>query len=179
MESKLLVSSRATIVCGPNGKFEFSNTTIVNVTGLDFIGCFENHVIISVGHFLMEHLRFYGEALMNSTVLTMYESSATLDRIEFISTANKYTSGAVYVNLSESCPTDSLLPDRATVVLSRKSITVVIQSWFGVNRVGLGGVIENYDSDITIFNTTFAENSAATHALLQQLLLYWWPCVFK
>ena len=152
-----ILSSRAVIVCDHNGEFEFSNTTTVNVTGLDFVGCFENHVI-SVGHFRIEHSRFYGEAqLVNGTVLNIDESTATLDRVAFISTVQvSIPNDAVHLNLSDSCP------DSATVVLSRKSITVISQSWFEGNNVGLGRVIENYDSDITILNTIFADNSAAT-----------------
>ena len=155
MES--ILPSRAVIVCDHNGKFEFSNTTTVNVTGLDFVRCFENHVI-SVGNFEMEHSRFYGEAqLVNGIVLTIDESTATLDRVAFISTVQvSIQNDAANLNLSDS------YPDSATVVLSRKSIIVISQSWFEGNSVGLGRVIENFDSDITILNTTFADNSAAT-----------------
>jgi hypothetical protein len=64
----ILTSSRAVIVCDYNGKFEFSNTTSVIMSGVDFIGCFENHVIF-VGHFLLENSRFHSKALTNGTVL--------------------------------------------------------------------------------------------------------------
>lgn len=102
--------------------------------------------------------------LVNGTVFTIDKSNATLDKVAFISTVRVSTQhGAAYVNLSEPCPTNSLLPERAMVILSRKSIMVVIQSWFEGNIVGLGRVIENRDSDTTILNTTFAKNSAATH----------------
>ena len=156
-------SSRSVIVCDYDGRFEFSNTTTVNVNGVDFIGCFESYVSF-VGHFLLDNSKFYSEALVNGTVLTIDESRATLHQVAFISTVRTSVQNSnAYLNLSESCPTDSLLPERATVILSRRSSTVITQSWFEGNHVGLGRVIENHDSNTTIFDTTFAENSAATH----------------
>ena len=156
-------SSRAFIVCDYNGKFEFSNITAVNVNGVDFIGCFYNYVSF-VDHFLLDNSKFYSKALVNGTVLIIDESRATLRRVAFISTVRASVhNGTAHLNLSESCPTDSLLPERATVISSRRSITIITQSWFEGNHVGLGRVIENNDSNTTMFNTTFTENSAATH----------------
>ena len=65
------------------------------------------------------------------------------------------------MNTSEYCPT--AFSNTATGVLSRRSVIVVTQSWFEGNNVGLGRVIDNYDSDIMIFNTTFVNNSATTY----------------
>ena len=131
----ILTSSRAVIVCDYNGKFQFSNTTTVKVNGVDFIGCFENYISF-VGHFLLDNSKFYSEALVNGTVLTIDKSRATLHRVAFISTVRaSVQNGAAYLNSSESCPTDVLLLNQTTVISSRKSITVVTQGWFERNHV--------------------------------------------
>jgi hypothetical protein len=52
----------------------------------------------------------------------MVQFWATLHRVAFLSTVRvSEQNGTAYLNLSEVCPTDSLLPDRATVISSRKS----------------------------------------------------------
>ena len=153
-----IFSSKVVIICDHNARFEFRNISIVTVSGLDFVGCFENYVL-SIGHFQIEKSKFHRKAVANGTVLTIDESISTLDRVVFITTVGtNLQDGAAYVNSSEGCPT--ALTDRAIGVLSRRSVIVVTQSWFEGNNVGLGRVIDNYDSDIMIFNTTFVNNSA-------------------
>lgn len=76
------------IAChGHNARFEFRNVSVITVSGLKFVGCFENHVI-SVSQFQLEHSGFFsnGQALVNSTVLIIEGSVANLDRVAFIST---------------------------------------------------------------------------------------------
>ena len=38
-------SSKVEITCGHKTRFEFSNVSTVTVSGLEFTGCFQNHVI--------------------------------------------------------------------------------------------------------------------------------------
>ena len=103
MESNLLVenihsffmfawpisSSKAVITCGHNARFEFRNVSIVTVSGLEFIECFENHVV-SVGHFQLENSGFFGNdrAIVSGSVLIIEESTATLDSVVFLSTVD-------------------------------------------------------------------------------------------
>ena len=154
-----IFSSKAVIICDHNARFEFRNINIVTVSGLDFVGCFEN-LVVSVGHLKLKNSHFHGQAVVNGTVLIIDESTATLDRVAFISTVGTYLQDGAYdyVNSSEYCPTE-----RATGVLSRRSVIVIAQSWFEGNSVGLGRVIDNYDSNIMIFNTTFVNNNATTY----------------
>ena len=157
-----IFSSKAVIICDHNARFEFRNISTVTVSGFDFVGCFNNHVL-SVGHLQLENSKFYDRAIVNGTVVTIDNSTATLYRVAFKSTVGTMLQdGAAIVNSPENCPTE--LSDRATVavVLSRRSVVVVRQSWFEGNNVGLGRVINNYDGDITILNTTFVNNSAVT-----------------
>ena len=82
----------------------------------------ENYISF-IGHFLLDNLKFYSEAcaLVNGTVLTTDKSRATLRRVAFISTVRaSVQNGTVYLNLSESCPTDSLLPERASYLIKKK-----------------------------------------------------------
>ena len=60
--------SKAVITCGDNARFEFRNVGIVTVSGLEFVGCFENYVL-SVGQFQLENSAFCGNgwAIVNST----------------------------------------------------------------------------------------------------------------
>ena len=73
-------SSKAVITChGHNARFEFSN--VRTASNLEFVGCFENHVI-SVDQFQLESSGFFGngQAMVNGTVL---ESIANLDMVAF------------------------------------------------------------------------------------------------
>ena len=75
-----IFSSKAVIICDHNARFEFRNIDIVTVSGLDFVGCFEN-LVVSVGHFQIENSNF---VVRHGTIFTIGESTATLDRIAFI-----------------------------------------------------------------------------------------------
>ena len=161
-------SSKALITCGPNARFEFRNVSIVNASGFEFDGCFENHVV-SVDHFQLENSRFIGngQVIVNGTVLIIENSTANLDSVAFIS--------AVETLQTRDTPQEQELPlsctagaietiDAVTGIMLRRSNIQITQSSFEGNRVGLGAVI--YDavgSDITIVSTTFVNNSAAEH----------------
>ena len=62
------------------------------MSGLEFVGCFESHVI-SVGQFPLENSG-NGQAIVNGTVLNIEESFASLDRVAFISAVKKLQTGA-------------------------------------------------------------------------------------
>ena len=162
-----IFSSRASIICDSNARFEFKNVSTVTLRGLDLIGCIEVH-FISVGHILIESLRFYELSVINGSILTMDECTATLDRLAFVSsTVNSQANSqdndiAVNDYSSDSdCPTDVLRG--AAVISSRRSVIVVTQSQFEGNNMGSGSIIEYHDSNIVIFNTTFTNNSVATY----------------
>ena len=42
-------SSKAVITCSHDARFEFRNVSTVTVSGLEFVGCFENR-IVAVDH---------------------------------------------------------------------------------------------------------------------------------
>ena len=164
-------SSKIVITCGHNTRFAFRNISIVTVSGLEFVGCFENHVL-SVGHFQLENSGFFGngQPLVNGTVLSIEESTASLNRVAYVSVIDKPLTIQQVLELlypdSYNCTELAQIfstVDRAIgISLTRSSISIT-QSWFEGNNVGLiGGVIyDEFGSDITIVNTTFINNSAS------------------
>ena len=54
-------SLKVEITCGHNARFEFRNVSTVTVSGLEFVRCFENHVV-AVDHFKLENSGFFGNA---------------------------------------------------------------------------------------------------------------------
>ena len=55
-------SSKIEIACGACGydaRFEFRNVSIITISGLEFVGCYDNHVI-SVHRFQLENSGFLG-----------------------------------------------------------------------------------------------------------------------
>ena len=150
-------SSKAVITCGQNARFEFRHISIVTVNGLEFIGCFENHVL-SVGQFQLENSTFFGNghSISSGTVLTIEKSVANLDRVAFLSVLDAPPD----LDLAEA----TISPVSVTGILLKKSILSIAQSWFeGNNVIPTGAVIyiEN-GSNIKIVNTTFTNNSANT-----------------
>ena len=162
-------SLKIVITCGHNARFAFRNISIVTVSGLEFVGCFENHVI-SVGQFQLENCGFFGngQPLVNGTVLSIEESTASLNRVAYVSVIDKPLTIQQVLELpyhSYNCTELTqifLTVDRAIgISLTRSSISIT-QSWFEGNNVGLisGVIYDEFGSDITIVNTTFINNSA-------------------
>ena len=156
-------SSKTVITCGPNARFEFRNISIVTVSGLEFIECFENHVVF-VGHFQLENSGFFGngQAIVNGSVLIIEESTATLDSVVFLSAVDKLQTSTGPQEIPQNCIVGTV--DAVIGILLRKSNIRITQSRFEGNNVGLGAVI--YDaigSDIIIFNSTFVNNNVAQH----------------
>ena len=50
-------STKVGITCGHNARFEFRNVSTVTVSGLEFVGCFENH-IVAIDYFQFENWIF-------------------------------------------------------------------------------------------------------------------------
>ena len=97
-------SSKATITCHHSARFEFRNVSTVTVSGLEFIGCYENRVI-SVDQFQLENSGFIGNGIIPGTVLSIKESTAKLDKVLFLSQNSRLRAAIVCVinsNLSVS-----------------------------------------------------------------------------
>ena len=158
-----VASSKAVITCGHNARFEFRNVSIVTVSGLEFVRCFENHVL-SVDQFQLENSEFFsnGQPLVNGTVLSIEESVANLDRVMFLSALDVPPDIA---NCTDS-ETIVLTAKKVIGILLKRSNISITQSWFEGNKVGPGAIIydEFGSNNITIFNSTFVNNSAQLNA---------------
>ena len=154
-------SSKAVITChGHNARFEFRNVSTVTMSGLEFVGCFENHVI-SVGRFQLENSQFFGngEAVCNSTVLTVENSVANFDRVMFLSVLQDSTT--ISHSIEENCTSMESNNDKSIGILLRSSNIEITQSWFKGNTVGLGAVLyDQFGSNIRIINSSFVNNIA-------------------
>ena len=95
--SMLAWPMRAAIICGENSRFGFRNISTISVSGLEFVGCFENHVV-SIGLFQLQNSQFFGngQVLVNGTVLTIDDSTASLDGVVFISAVEQLQSSGSY-----------------------------------------------------------------------------------
>ena len=154
-------SSKAVIICDHNASFVFGNINIVTVSGLEFVGCLENHVV-SIGQFQLENSSFFGngQAIVSGTVLTLVESTANLDGVVFISAVESNTIQELQENGTTARINAIFSMDMAIGILLRGSSIRITQSWFEENKVGLRGVIySELGSNITIFNTTFVNNT--------------------
>ena len=105
-------SSKTVITCGHNARFEFRNISIVTVSGLQFVGCFENHVL-SVNHFQLENSGFFGNSqeIVNGSILSIDKTIANLDRVAFVSAV------------------DVLHPDNGTLAADNLNLAIKKSEW--------------------------------------------------
>ena len=84
--------------------FEFRNISIVTVSGLEFVGCFNNYVVF-IGQYQLQNSLFFGEgqAIVNGTVLSIEDSNANLDEVAFISAVEKLQNFGTPRELPEDC----------------------------------------------------------------------------
>ena len=159
-------SSKAVIICSANARFVIRNVSSVTVSGLEFVGCFENH-IVSVVRFQLENSRFFGshQAQVSGTVtvLRIEESFASIDRVAFISVSVVNTMLSTPKNLQENCISETSTRNRVIGLALSGSNTRITQSRFEGNNVGLGAVIYEHGCNfISMIDTTFVNNSATS-----------------
>jgi hypothetical protein len=162
-------SSKVVITCDHNARFVFRNVSLVTISGLEFVGCFQNHVV-AVDHFQLENSGFFGngQALVNGTVLSIEESTANLNRVVFLSILNSTSDAPPDLNNCTACAPDPVIStmDRVTGILFKRTTISITQCWFEGNNVGLTGAViyDEFGSDAIIFNTTFVNNSATKYS---------------
>ena len=153
-------SSKAVITCGHNARFEFRNVSIVTVSGLEFVGCFENRVL-SVNRFQLENSGFFGNSqeMVNGAVLSIDKTIANLDRVAFVSAADVLHPD----NGTLAADNLSLAIKRVNGILLKSSNIRITQSRFEGNMVQFGALIYvESGSHVTIVHTTFVNNSASS-----------------
>ena len=161
-------STKVGITCGHDARFKFRNVSTVTVSGLEFVGCFENNVV-AVDHFQLENSGFFSDsrALVKGTVLSIEESTAYLNRVVFLSILNSTSDAPPDLdNCTAPDPVFSTI-DRVTGILLERSSITITQSWFEGNNVDLTGAViyDEFGSNVIIFNTTFVNNSATKYSI--------------
>jgi hypothetical protein len=166
-------SAKAVITCDHKARFEFRNvSSTVSVSGLEFIGCFENSVVC-VDRFGLKTSTFFGNDInqenVSRTVLFIQNSMANLDSVAFVSVVDGQTTPQELPephNCSDfegALAASDLISLRMIAIRLQRSVISIMHSWFEGNQVGLiGGLIysESGCSNITIVNTTFFNKSA-------------------
>ena len=146
-------STKIVINCNHSARFEFRNISTVTMTGLEFVGCFNNYIEF-IGQFQLEGSSFIGseQPIARSTVLLIVSCAANLDRIVMAFMTQR--------EVSENCMSNT---DPGMVgILLRKSMIEIRQSRFEGNKIGFGGLIyDEFGSTIIIVNTTFINNSVS------------------
>ena len=149
--------SKSMIICYHGTRFEFSNVSIVTMTGFEFLEC-SGSKVVSVGQFILKNSRFYSEIDVYSTVLTIADTIASLDRVTF----------TCIIAQQPQNHTTQLHITTAVILISDKSAVTITQSWFTRNSGRI--LYAKYGSVITIFNTTFLRNYLSYQA--QQILYF-------
>ena len=153
-------SSKVVITCGHNARFEFRNVSIVTVSGLEFVGCFENRVL-SVNRFQLENSGFFGNSqeIVNGSILSIDKTIANLDRVAFVSAVDVLHPD----NGTLAADNLSLAIKRVNGILLKSSNIRITQSRFEGNMVQFGALIYvESGSHVTIVHTTFVSNSASS-----------------
>ena len=185
LESKLIVenahsfsmfawpgsSSKVVITCGHDARFEFKNVSTVTVSGLEFVGCFENSVVC-VERFELKDSTFLdnsiNEVRASGTVLFIQKSTANPEGVAFVSVIDGQTTPQDLPDPNNCSDSEGELAGsdlsslRMIGIQLQRSTISIFHSWFEGNTVGLvGGLIyDESGSNITITNTTFFNNSA-------------------
>ena len=144
-------SPKVVINCNHSARFEFRNISTVTMTGLEFVGCFNNHIEF-IGQFQLEGSSFIGseQPIARSTVFLIVSCTANLDRITMAFMTQREG--------SENCTSNTGMVG----ILLRKSVIEIRQSRFEGNKICFGVLIyDEFGSTITIVNTTFINNSAS------------------
>lgn len=161
------LSSRVKVICTNSAKLEFYYTDIVNISGVDFIGCAKNRVR-SVKQFILIDSSFSGLSDVPGTVLEITECSVTITKSEFYSNHGSKVSHLVKCQSSADYRRKRIHMKRVQAttggaILSRRSQISILQCKFEGNVAQVGGAIFcQYHSHITISDSTFEGNHATS-----------------
>ena len=165
------LDSNVTIVCNhSSARFEFNNVSVVDVSGLTFIGCTGNK-FINVSQLMLKDSQFIGHE-RNGTALELEETSATFTNTKL---SLNYGNRVISLNCeNDDARTDFLYGfnyyEDITVdvtaggaIVSTHSNVTIIDSVFEGNSAQAGGAIfAQLQSNITIINSTFVGNQATS-----------------
>ena len=158
-------SKRVKVVCTNSAKLAFYYTDIVNINGVDFIGCVQNRVR-SVKQFILMDSSFSGQTDVFGSALEITESSVNITKSEFYSNRGSKVSHSVKCQSSADYQwrrihTKRVQATTGGAILSRRSRVSILQCMFKGNVAQVGGAIFcQYHSHITISDSIFEGNHA-------------------
>ena len=123
MYAELILLSKSMITCNHDAKFEFSNVSIVTMTGLKFVEC-SGSKVESVGQFVLESSRFDSGVEVYTTILAIVDTISSLDRVIF----------ARIIIAQQPQNHTTQLHIAGAVILSNRSVITITQSWFTENN---------------------------------------------
>ncbi len=161
-------SSRVEVNCTNSAKLAFYYTNLVNISGVDFIGCAKNSVR-SVKQFLLMDSSFSGQADVSGTALEITESSVNIIGSEFYSNHGSKMLRSVKCQSSMDYQWRRIHTKRVQAttaggaIFSRGSQISISQCMFEGNRAHVGGAIFcQKHSHIMISESTFEGNHATS-----------------
>ncbi|MCG8622001.1 MAG: right-handed parallel beta-helix repeat-containing protein, partial [Proteobacteria bacterium] len=132
----------------------------VAINGLNFLDCSGN-LLEFVDRFHLIDSTFYDHPEADGTTLTIADSTAYLERIAFLSSIE---SAPDLIDVLQPQEKENCNPSSTTdikKILTNNSVVIITQGLFDSSIWGLGAVIYSCgSSEITIFNSTFKNNSA-------------------
>lgn len=140
---------------GQSGRFNISNITFTSVTGLHFIGCGGNFMVM-VNFFILDDSIFQGIVGKNRALSLKEVDSAVVVNSTFISNLM----GSI-----SSC-TDASATSVGGAIAALGSSVHVISSNFTNNSASNGGVFKVFGSSFIVTNSTFTNNIAACGGML-------------
>ena len=155
-----LFPSITQINCSLGTKFVFRNANTVTVNRLNFLGCSGN-LLEFIDRFHLIDSTFYDHPEADGTTLTIADSTAYLERIAFLSSVESVPDliHVLQPQEKENCNLSSTTDIKK--ILTNNSVVIITQGLFDSSIWGLGAVIYSCgSSEITIFNSTFKNNSA-------------------
>ena len=169
------LDSNVTIACShSSASFEFSNISVVHISGLTFTGCTGNK-FININQLTLEDSKFIGDkdSTINGPAVELIESSAKLIRTELSHYYGSRVTSLLCENGDHWLAEDDFLYgenfiDNIAVsataggaIVSTHSNVIIDGSVFEGNSAQAGGAIfAEQQSNITIINSTFVGNQA-------------------
>ena len=161
-------SSRVNVICTNSAKLAFYYTDLVNISGVDFIGCSKNR-IKSVKQFILTDSSFSGQTGISGTALEITESSANIIGSGFYSNHGSKMLHSVKCQSSMEYKWRRIHTKRVQAtaaggaIFSKRSRISISQCKFEGNRAHVGGAIFcQYHSHIMISDSTFEGNHATS-----------------
>ena len=149
--------------------FVFNKVNLVYIDGLNFMGC--NHKFESVGKLTIVHASFQGNSFTGSAVELIDTTSAYIQQSAFTSNTNGNYLGPIgifvyennLIHYPDTVYNTTTYTNVGGALIVTKSELNISDTVFENNNAVVGGAIFSWkNSNITILNSSFSDNSATS-----------------